>query len=360
MPELKGASVLLVLLVCFAGCDGCAFKPELQQDLIWVKNVPDGALVRAMVDGDAKNALGVFAPVNDSIFTGREGGNVAMMGIGNFQRMSPRTTSRDVPLPASNEIVVFCPKRAPVLISDFEYSSPVDLVVADLRPPVKFGVKVWLTGNARAGMLDVSRDTAKSIWDREGVGADFASFEYLTARHIEGQLTFSEFSNASDARAQDRFIAAYRYDPDVVNVYILSTVLGSNSMAHYFKKTIDGHDVDFIVMGSVPGRTLLVHELGHAFGLEHSDSFPSFDRYNVMAERSDSRQYFTEGQIFRAHAKAESLLYRKCQTSLRWPAREILSAHGLSPFEYTFDKPPLCRRLVPDGTLTDCGRPTSP
>jgi hypothetical protein len=284
-----------------------------------------------------------------------------MMGIGNFQRMGPRTTSRDVPLPASNEIVVFCPKRAPVLISDFDYSSPVDLVVADLRPPVKFGVKVWLTGNARAGMLDVSRDTAKSIWDREGVGADFSSFEYLPARTVEGQTPMLTFSNPEDTRAQSTFANIFRYDPDVVNVYVLNTVSGVSTSGFYFKQEIAGRVIDFIVMGASPGNTLLMHELGHAFGLEHIARFSEyFNNENVMTEFSNVRKYFTEGQIFRAHAKAESLLYRKCEPSLRWPARDIIPDHGLSPFEYTFDKPPLCRRLVPDGTLTDCGRPTSP
>jgi hypothetical protein len=62
---------------------------------------------------------------------------------------------------------------------------------------------------------------------------------------------------------------------------------------------------DFVALGSTADAGVMIHELGHTFSLLHIDSqgviMPGFDANNIMHSDSATRQYFTEGQLFRAH-----------------------------------------------------------
>ncbi|MGH9361050.1 MAG: hypothetical protein ACRD2T_03980, partial [Thermoanaerobaculia bacterium] len=61
-----------------------------------------------------------------------------------------------------------------------------------------------------------------------------------------------------------------------------------------------------IAMGRNTGDELLSHEIGHAFSLTHTDGNANFDVENVMASASNTRQFVTEGQLFRAHLNPSS------------------------------------------------------
>ncbi len=61
-------------------------------------------------------------------------------------------------------------------------------------------------------------------------------------------------------------------------------------------------------MGKNSGDELLSHEIGHAFSLTHVNADANFNVDNIMHSASNTRQYATEGQLFRAHLNPESIL----------------------------------------------------
>jgi hypothetical protein len=63
-----------------------------------------------------------------------------------------------------------------------------------------------------------------------------------------------------------------------------------------------------IVMGKNSGDELLSHEIGHAFSLTHTNGDANFNVENIMASASNTRQYVTEGQLFRSHLNPTSVL----------------------------------------------------
>ncbi|HZQ60474.1 MAG TPA: hypothetical protein VFC24_03940, partial [Casimicrobiaceae bacterium] len=65
----------------------------------------------------------------------------------------------------------------------------------------------------------------------------------------------------------------------------------------------------FVAIAAGAGAELLAHELGHDLALEHIDDLAGqFDMTNVMHSASNTRAYFTEGQLFRAHVRSASAI----------------------------------------------------
>lgn len=90
-----------------------------------------------------------------------------------------------------------------------------------------------------------------------------------------------------------------------INVYIVNKVItvsggGGSDWGDTCSPNVIG-------LGSDASDGTFIHELGHTFSLAHIDPvcggppLPGFDVNNYMACDSGTRQYFTEGQIFRSH-----------------------------------------------------------
>lgn len=362
-PFLRSTSLAAVLILALPGCHGCdAVLPIFEQDAIVVQNAPDGDLIRVMIDCAALNISGVLAAVNDTSFSLSGGGGLAIFGLGDLREMSPRPFG-ETTLPGTNELVVFAPGRAPSLIEGIEWTPEIDVIEVRLRNPITIPTKVWIPSSFSRTPIEDARTTANQIWNDEGVGARFGTFEYAVPVLKPGESIPPPPTDTSDAVWRDEFIGSYELAHDKLNIFVFDQVSGLSTNGYYFTSTgPSGELIDIIVVGRNPGNTLLAHEAGHGFGLEHTDdpvfvrATSDFDNQNVMHSASNSRRYMTEGQIFRAHAKSESMLWRFADPVSRWTPRTIRSNDGYPPLEYLYDRPPICRRLRPDGSRGDCAR----
>lgn len=356
-------SLAMMFVLSQSGCHGCdTVLPIFQQDAIVVQNAPDGDLIRVMIDCAALNISGVLAPVNDTTFSLAGGGGLSIYGLGDLRLMGVRPFG-ETTLAGSNEVVVFAPGRAPALIPNVEWTEGIDVIEARLREPITIPTQVWIPSSYSRTPIDNARTTANQLWNDEGVGARFGTFEYSTPMVKPGESIPPPPSDTSDVTWQAEFVSSYVVTPGKLNIFVFNEVEGLSTNGYYFSAPgSDGSIVDIIVIGRNPGRTLLAHEAGHGFGLEHTNdsrfvsATTAFDAQNVMHGSSDTRQYMTEGQIFRAHAKQESMLWRFADPATRWTSRVIRSNDGYPPTEYLFDRPPICRRLRLDGTRGDCAR----
>src|SRR5262249_24777048 len=92
--------------------------------------------------------------------------------------------------------------------------------------------------------------------------------------------------------------------PGRINVYLVGLVDGSTSRGNACQ--IGG---GFVAIAAGSSAELLAHEMGHDLRLQHIDDLDSvFNSTNVMYSLSSNRQYFTEGQTFRAHLRSYSAI----------------------------------------------------
>lgn len=134
------------------------------------------------------------------------------------------------------------------------------------------------------------------------------------------------------------------FTKNVINVYYVETVKVDNGDLSTGGMYC-GSD-NLIALGADSDEALLVHELGHAFSLEHIDHLESdFDKTNVMHPASDERNFLTEGQTFRAIANVGSAINFLYKTRANPPQVQCFTTVELTEY----DCPPIRKRIWQDG-----------
>ena len=202
--------------------------------------------------------------------------------------------------PDRNEAIAFGEDRAPRR-ADMPWTAGEDEFSVALGDRLGLPVTVWIVQGPFATQRDHAIDACietSAIWDDERMGIEFSSFQIVDATNDPDIDNDILNSTGGDNRNWDDFSNDIGFDADRINIYWINTVEGS---------TTTGWS-DFgarIVMGANTGDELLAHEIGHAFSLRHpvicGGSTADFDATNVMWQCSSSRQYLTEGQVFRSH-----------------------------------------------------------
>src|SRR5262249_36335870 len=143
-----------------------------------------------------------------------------------------------------------------------------------------------------------------TIWNAERVGLKVSGVIVKTAStssdtsSLASVLDF-ECKGPSDCKDLDNLHKKVG-DPEggMLNIYYVTRVDYGSGLGY-------GNGVwcgdNTVVVGSLAMPDLMVHEVGHAFGLYHIDGLGTayFDQTNVMYSSSSSRAYFAEGQTFR-------------------------------------------------------------
>ena len=241
----------------------------------------------------------------------------------------------------SNEVAAFTIDRPPKSLST-PWTTRDDFFVLTFRPRIEIPVTIWIV----KGPFSQQRDHAYEacvrtsiLWHNERMGIDFSEIQVIDATTNPKAVDHFAFP---DGDVGDSVWMPLRDDigfvPDRLNIYWVDTVNGSttNGWSNFGTQ---------VAMGSHTGEDLLGHEIGHGFSLEHTNWIPEFNVTGIMASNSTTRQYITEGEIFRAHLNPSSIL----NSTYNSRPGELTRACSLN------DSTPLCppvqRRLWPDGVF---------
>ena len=303
--------IILILAFLSVSLSGCADKVTLANTSAAEKGI--------MVDGQSSSGQ-----VNDRSQVLAANGP---FGVGQL------TAS-----PSSNEVVAFNSMR-PVAVQTVPWTSSDDDITVTFPNLILIPVKVWIVQGpfaAQHARAIAACVTTSSIWTNERMGVAFNPFEIVDATSDPQAANYTTFDCSKKAGIE----ADIGHTAGRINIYWVNTVDGGTGRGQACQI-----GSDFVAMGSASGDELLSHELGHDFALQHVDGQASFDVTNIMHSASSSREFITEGQLFRAHLRTNSALNAIYAARPGLPMRDC--AHG----DATDQCPILNKRIWADGTF---------
>lgn len=277
---------------------------------------PNGALVRDGVATASANYQGYVT-------------SAGMIGVG--------------PRGGTGEVITFSAQRPPsVQAVTWNTAAGDQTVTVPFAAEMQMPVTIWVVAGPFSTTQQtalVLGQTAQQIYTDERMGVRFSTLEIVDATANPKAAAWGAFS----CGAGNANIAAIQADigarPGRINVYLVGLVDGSTSRGQ--SCTIGGA---FAAVASGAGDDLLAHELGHALALEHIDDLTAdFDTTNVMHSASSVREYFTEGQIFRAHLRPASAI------NSVYGLRSGLPVRNCDRDSVELDCPVIRKRLFVDG-----------
>jgi len=229
-------------------------------------------------------------------------------GVFSYQRFTSATDTVDLgqQLSASggnDEVVAFQSFRPPAIQTSVTWTGGSDTVNLGFASEIFIPIKVWILKSPFAMQRDRAISTCittSGIWDSERMGLGIGSFDIVDATGNPNALNYLAFDCSKQAGIQtDIGKTAGR-----INIYIVDTVDGGTGRGQACQI-----GSDFVALGSSVGFELAAHETGHDFGLTHIDDLTAnFDQTNIMHSASNTRQFITEGQLFRAHLTSNSAI----------------------------------------------------
>jgi hypothetical protein len=283
---------------------------------------------------------GTFAP-NGALV--RDAGATA---TANYQAYATSTDSVGVgPRAGTGEVIAFSAHR-PVAVQPVTWSTAAgdQSVNVPFAGEIQVAMTVWVVAGPYATTQQtalVLAQTAQQVFDDERFGVRMATLEVVDATANPKSAAWAAFS----CGAGNVNVPALQSDigarPGRINVYLVGLVDGSTSRGQAC--AVGGA---FVTIAAGAGADLMAHELGHAFGLEHIDDLVAdFDVTNVMHSASNTRQFLTEGQIFRAHLRPASAI------NATYAARPALPVRDCDRDTPVIDCPPIRKRIFADGAF---------
>jgi hypothetical protein len=203
---------------------------------------------------------------------------------------------------SAGEVTAFTNLRPVAITTPVNWTSSDETATVNFSNPIQIPVKVWIVKGPFATQRTRAINTCittSGIWNSERMGVDFNPFEVADATGNAKAANYTAFDCSKQAGIEaDIGKAAGR-----INIYWVDTVDGGTGRGQACNI-----GSDFVAIGSANGLELLSHELGHDFALQHVDGQATFDQTNIMHSASNSRQFITEGQLFRAHLRTDSAL----------------------------------------------------
>ena len=266
-------------------------------------------------------------------------------GAFTYQRFTSATDTVDLgqQLSASggnDEVVAFQSFRPPAIRTPVTWTGGSDTVNLGFASEVFIPIKVWIlkgpfaTQWARAISTCI---TTSGIWDSERMGLGIGSFDIVDATGNPNAANYLAFDCSKQAGIQ----ADIGKTAGRINIYIVDTVDGGTGRGQACQI-----GSDFVALGSAVGFELASHETGHDFALTHIDDLTAnFDQTNIMHSASSTRQFVTEGQLFRAHLTSNSAINFLYAARLGQPTRNCARDTSNDTC------PPIQKRIWADGAF---------
>ena len=256
------------------------------------------------------------------------------------------TDSMDVgPREGPGEVIAFGADR-PVAVQAASFSTALadQTVPVPFAPPIDVPITIWVLAAPYATHQNTALilwQTAHALFANERVGIRMDAVEIVDATQNPNAAAWSAFACGANFANVAAMQAAIGARPDRINVYLVNLVDGSTARGN---ACIVGGG--FVAIAAGAGSELLAHELGHDLALEHiDDRVADFDPTNIMHSASNTREYLTEGQLFRAHLRQNSAL------NLVYGARPGLPIRNCDRDTLTLDCPSIAKRLWADGAF---------
>jgi hypothetical protein len=206
---------------------------------------------------------------------------------------------------AGNGEVIGFTKYRPVSGATTDWNNNVTLTFPNqLSVPITFWIVRGAFATQRTVAMNALGSALQIFWD-ERMGIILSPIDVQDATGNKAAANYATFTCTQQAQLQtDIGQAAGR-----LNVYMLGSVDrggGNFAVTNGNACAIGGN---FVALGSGINPDLLAHEIGHNLGLTHVDDLTTdFNQTNVLWSSSSTRQFLTEGQIFRAHLTAGSAI----------------------------------------------------
>jgi hypothetical protein len=309
-PSYWGPGVILLASLFLASC----------ADLVQLTNTSEGEH-GLFVDGDYCST----GPDNDR----RVVSNTPTVELG---RMKDRGTT--------NGVVAFTRRRAVTVVSPESWDGCNGSVTLPLQyqAEIPVPVTIWIVRGSFFSQAFRAVDalvTTTSIWQTERMGVRFGAIRIVDATADPDASRYAAFTCANRFGLESDI----GKDEGRINIYYVNTVDGGSSRGQACKI-----GSDFVALGSTTLDDLLSHEIGHDFGLFHVNGEATFDQTNIMHSASSTREYATEGQIYRAHLRPQSAINAVYNARVGLPRHDC--GHGVETDTCLHHN----RRAWPDGT----------
>jgi hypothetical protein len=266
------------------GAGACSLQSSCGPDRIAFDDVPPGEEWGLLIDGTTGSGA-----IDDRIAT----------GTGDELILENFSSGAD----SEEEVIGVTRGRALQLVENAPWSaSEGDLARVDFGPEIEIPITIWIV----KGPWDEGYDHAVeqllplvSIWWQERMGIRLSAVDVVDATTNPKAGFYHQF-NCSDRPALEQSIGSR---PGRINVYRVETVRGTP-----FGADACGFGSGFAALGQSTTSDILVHEVGHSFGLEHPQGIAGVGDENVMADLSIQREFLTEGQLFRSHVDPISVI----------------------------------------------------
>ena len=263
-----------------------------------------GAQDRVTLDNNSGNPIGLLVDgklngsfVNDQTYVSP--GSPAL--IGQFSKATGQAT---------NEVMAFTQDRPMAIFTNVPWSTRNDNIMVPFANQISIPVTIWVIYGDFGSVSTKAADdllTASSIYSTERVGVGFSNVTFMdaTANPLASRYYNYDFTMANGIRTDIGYVNGQ------INIYYINSIVVSG-VQYTQASCTDQIGGTMVFMGSTTITTVLAHELGHNFSLEHVHSGVAtqwFDFSNVMSQNgSPNARYLTEGQVLRMHLTSTSAL----------------------------------------------------
>lgn len=246
-----------------------------------------------------------------------------------------------------NEILAWIRGRPPAIRQNVPWTDGYDLITVMFQNEIAIDAHVWIVfedAGVFAEFLDILTHLAhtSNTWFNERMGLDWGNVGFTNATTDPDAPTYEHMNiNCTQQAGIEADIGRMN---NMINIYYVNTAFGATTSG--FVCAFGG---EFIAMGTSTNQDLLVHEMGHNFTLEHpaGAAAPFFNVTGVMAPASATREFFSEGQSFRAHFTPHSAINDTYNGRPGQPTRTC----GQHNTTATNTCPSVQRRIWADGTF---------